>query len=182
MLHIMFVRSSAVNRAASNGAYASIRRTSMGFLGICGNGKGVCHLTIKDSRSSVLQELRSHHKLHNETNVFMEKWCDRIASYIDGERNSVGKVPLNLSGTSFQRRVWNEIASIPPGTTISYLELARRVRSSAYARAVARACGDNPVPVLIPCHRVISSSGGLGGFGLGLDKKRMLLRHEGIDV
>ena len=90
-------------------------------------------------------------------------------------------LPLAAAGTTFQRRVWQEIAAIPTGHTTSYGELAKAVKSAP--RAVGGACGANPYPVVVPCHRVIAAGGGLGGFarqrgGLLLDIKSWLLEHE----
>ena len=91
-------------------------------------------------------------------------------------------LPLRPSGTTFQRRVWAEIAAIPCGTTRSYGQLAKNLKNAP--RAVGQACGANPFPLVVPCHRVIASDGGLGGFdrhggGFLLDVKRWLLHHEG---
>lgn len=87
-------------------------------------------------------------------------------------------VPLSLTGTPFQRRVWEELRRIPYGTTISYGELARRVGNPAASRAVGSANGKNPISIIVPCHRVIASDGSLGGFGGGLDRKEWLLSLE----
>lgn len=91
-------------------------------------------------------------------------------------------LPLRPSGTTFQRRVWSQIATIPSGETNSYGQLAKTLNNGP--RAVGQACGANPFPVVVPCHRVIASGGGLGGFarergGFLLDVKRWLLKHEG---
>ena len=91
-------------------------------------------------------------------------------------------LPLRPSGTAFQRRVWGEIAAIPPGETLTYGEVAKNLRNTS--RAVGQACGANPFPLVVPCHRVVASAGGLGGFarhggGFLLDIKRWLLKHEG---
>ena len=88
-------------------------------------------------------------------------------------------VPLAPNGTDFQRRVWNALREIPFGTTISYAALARRVSNAAAVRAVGAANGRNPIPIIVPCHRVIGSDGSLTGFGGGLPRKQWLLRHEG---
>jgi len=90
-------------------------------------------------------------------------------------------LPLAVTGTPFQRKVWREIVAIPPGHTTSYGELAKAIKSAP--RAVGGACGANPYPLVVPCHRVIAADGGLGGFarqrdGLLLDIKSWLLEHE----
>jgi len=88
-------------------------------------------------------------------------------------------LPLDLSGTPFQLEVWEALRQIPYGSTISYGELARRVRSPNGSRAVGAANGRNPVVVVVPCHRVIGANGDLTGFGGGMERKRWLLEHEG---
>ena len=101
----------------------------------------------------------------------------QIREYFAGARTTFD-LPLDLGGTPFQQKVWLELATIPFGTTISYGEQARRIGRPQAARAVGAANGRNPVPVVLPCHRVIGSGGALTGFGGGLDTKRTLLRHE----
>jgi methylated-DNA-[protein]-cysteine S-methyltransferase len=101
----------------------------------------------------------------------------QIREYFAGTRTAFD-LPLDLGGTPFQQKVWRELGSIPFGTTISYGEQARRIGRPQAARAVGAANGRNPVPVVLPCHRVIGSAGALTGFGGGLDTKRTLLRHE----
>jgi O-6-methylguanine DNA methyltransferase len=94
-------------------------------------------------------------------------------------RNPEALPPLDLSGgTAFQRQVWNQLRKLRSGETSSYGELARRIGKPGAARAVGGACGANPVPVLVPCHRVLASDGGLGGFSGGLKWKRLLLARE----
>ena len=89
--------------------------------------------------------------------------------------------PLDLSaGTAFQQAVWGALRRIPAGTTRTYADIARTVRSPRASRAVGQACGANPIPLLVPCHRVVASGGRLGGFSGGLEWKRRLLAREGI--
>ena len=99
--------------------------------------------------------------------------------------NFVFGLPLKPAGTTFQRRVWEQIASIPLGRTLTYGDVARTLNNAP--RAVGQACGANPYPVVVPCHRVVATGGGLGGFnrergGFLLDVKRWLLRHEGHPI
>lgn len=104
----------------------------------------------------------------------------QIGAYLSDPASAFG-LPLRPSGTSFQRRVWAEIESIPPGQVRSYGDLARRLHNAP--RAVGQACGANPFPLVVPCHRVVASGGALGGFagqtgGFLIDVKRWLLQHE----
>lgn len=85
---------------------------------------------------------------------------------------------FSLEGTPFQKKIWQALTTIPWGDTVSYAQLARRVRRPKAVRAVARAVGQNPVAILLPCHRVVGSDGSLTGYAYGLKKKKWLLSHE----
>jgi methylated-DNA-[protein]-cysteine S-methyltransferase len=105
----------------------------------------------------------------------------QLEEYFAGRRRNFD-LPLELDGTDFQRSVWRELGEIPYGETVSYAELAIMVgRPQAY-RAVGQANGANPIPIVLPCHRVLASGGGIGGYGGGLVMKRQLLTLEGVDV
>ena len=101
----------------------------------------------------------------------------QIDEYFAGERREFD-LPLAVTGTEFQRRVWSELRRIPFGETISYSELAARIGRPSASRAVGTANGRNPLPVVVPCHRVIGSDGRLTGFGGGLPTKQALLDLE----
>lgn len=102
----------------------------------------------------------------------------QLAEYFAAGRRQFD-LPLAADGTEFQRAVWRVLATIPYGATISYAELARRVGNARASRAVGLANGANPLPIVVPCHRVIGSDGSLTGFGGGLELKRKLLALEG---
>jgi len=119
-------------------------------------------------------------KAFSPRNRLAERTCVQIERYIDDSRYRFD-LPLARGGTAFQRRVWGRIAAIEPGRTRSYGELAHELGSAA--RAVGQACGANPLPLVVPCHRVLAASG-IGGFahrnsGFHLAVKRWLLAHEG---
>jgi len=101
----------------------------------------------------------------------------QLAEYFAGERTEFD-LPLAAAGTPFQRRVWSALCDIPYGETISYGELARRIGQPTASRAVGLANGRNPISIVVPCHRVIGSSGKLIGYGGGLDRKQKLLELE----
>jgi len=105
----------------------------------------------------------------------------QLQAYFAGERCDFS-VPLSPKGTEFQRRVWHELERIPYGRTISYGELAKRVGNPNASRAVGAANGANPLPIVVPCHRVIGANGTLTGFGAGIDVKAKLLEIEGVPV
>jgi methylated-DNA-[protein]-cysteine S-methyltransferase len=105
--------------------------------------------------------------------------CAQLTEYFNEIRTSFD-LPLETTGTPFQRHVWKTLAEIPYGHTITYAQLARMVGRPSAFRAVGQANGANPIPIILPCHRVLASGGGLGGFGGGLELKRTLLTHEGV--
>jgi len=102
-----------------------------------------------------------------------------LTAYFNGTPTDFAALTLDPRGTPFQLRVWQELRRIPWGQTISYGELARRLGQPKACRAVGQANGLNPIPLIIPCHRVINADGSLGGYSSGPDRKRWLLRHEG---
>jgi methylated-DNA-[protein]-cysteine S-methyltransferase len=103
-----------------------------------------------------------------------------LRAYLDGDLRALKKVRVDPHGTDFQRRVWAALQLIPPGETRSYADLARQLGSPRAVRAVGAANGQNPISVVIPCHRVIRSDGQLCGYAGGLPRKRWLLDHEGV--
>ena len=105
---------------------------------------------------------------------------DRLRRYFDGDIAVLDDIAVDPVGTPFQRRVWTALRDVRAGTTTSYSELARRIGTPNAVRAVGAANGANPIPIVIPCHRVIGADGRLVGYGGGLDRKRWLLAHEGV--
>ena len=115
------------------------------------------------------------------TNALAREAASQLKTYF-ADADFVIELPLRPSGTAFQRRVWDQISAIPNHQTRTYGELAKALKNAP--RAVGQACGANPFPLVVPCHRVVATGGGLGGFarqrgGFLLDVKRWLLAHEG---
>jgi methylated-DNA-[protein]-cysteine S-methyltransferase len=106
-----------------------------------------------------------------------------LAAYLSGEFGALGGVPVDLEGTDFQRRVWRLLTTLAPGETTTYGAIAVELGlGRGGARAVGTAVGANPVALVVPCHRVLGVGGALTGFAWGLDRKRWLLRHEGVPL
>lgn len=101
----------------------------------------------------------------------------QLGEYFQGKRK-VFSVPVDLRGTEFQKKVWKALAGVPFGKTESYGDIAKRIRRPKAARAVGAACGANPIPIIIPCHRIIGKGGSLTGFGGGVEMKKKLLKLE----
>ena len=101
-----------------------------------------------------------------------------LHAYFDGDVHALDGIAVQQKGGPFLSRCWELLREIPPGETISYGELARRIGQPSAARAVGLANGSNPLPIVVPCHRVIGADGSLTGFGGGIERKRWLLAHE----
>lgn len=151
----------------------------LGQLLLAATERGVCHVRFGDKESELEREV--HHEFAfaalRRDPVALKVWCEMLVSYIDGH-SPLLELPLDVSGSRFQKRVWDALRRIPRGETRSYGRVARELGVAAGARAVAQACAANPVAVAIPCHRVIRSDGGLGGYHWGLERKRILLAAE----
>ena len=105
-----------------------------------------------------------------------------LSGYFDGDLGQLSGIAWRIAGTPFQQKVWNALAQIPAGTTMSYGALAARIDTPRAIRAVGHANGSNPISVVLPCHRLIGADGSLVKYGGGLERKRWLLRHEGVAV
>jgi methylated-DNA-[protein]-cysteine S-methyltransferase len=103
-----------------------------------------------------------------------------LSGYFKGDLDRLGSIKWQVAGTPFQRKVWNALPAIPPGTTMSYGALATRLDMPRAIRAVGHANGSNPLSVVVPCHRLIGANGSLVKYGGGLERKRWLLAHEGV--
>jgi methylated-DNA-[protein]-cysteine S-methyltransferase len=105
-----------------------------------------------------------------------------LSHYFDGDLRQLSGIAWRIAGTPFQQKVWNALTQIPAGTTMSYGALAARIDTPKAIRAVGHANGSNPISVVLPCHRLIGADGSLVKYGGGLERKRWLLRHEGVAV
>jgi methylated-DNA-[protein]-cysteine S-methyltransferase len=141
--------------------------TPIGTLGLVGSDAGLSRV------------LWSAQGLPGETSAVLDDAAAQLHAYFAGDLIEFD-LPLDLDGTEFQRQCWLALATIPYGQTVSYGEQARRLGLGPdAARAVGAANGQNPLPLVLPCHRVIGADGSLTGFGGGLHLKRFLLEHEG---
>jgi AraC family transcriptional regulator of adaptative response/methylated-DNA-[protein]-cysteine methyltransferase len=163
----------------------SIVPCSLGHLLVAGTAKGVCMVAVGDSGSSMVAALKKEYpraRLVRQPNK-VSTWVQAIVEYIQGKGDGrMRQLPLEIQATAFQRRVWNELRSIPTGSTRSYSEVAERLGQPRAVRAVARACATNPVALVIPCHRVVGKDGSLTGYRWGVERKEALLRIEETSV
>jgi methylated-DNA-[protein]-cysteine S-methyltransferase len=113
---------------------------------------------------------------HRETDMLGQVRA-QLEEYFAGTRETF-EIPLEPEGTPFQREVWTALVAIPPGTTATYGEIAQQIGRPQAARAVGAANGGNPISIVIPCHRLVGASGGLTGYGWGIERKQWLIDHE----
>jgi methylated-DNA-[protein]-cysteine S-methyltransferase len=140
-------------------------------------------LDWEDHESRMRRLLELHHGKHllrlqprsSDSGV-----CIALQDYFSGDLRAIDQIRVQTEGTAFQRRVWATLRTIPPGSTVTYGLLAARLRRPDAVRAVGGANGANPIPIVVPCHRVIGADGSLTGYGSGLHRKRWLLEHEGV--
>lgn len=152
----------------------------VGVLVAGATDRGLCLLEFRDREILETQIAKVRARVgptESGLHPLLEQVKQELEEYFGGGRKSFS-VPLVYPGTPFQSRVWNALRKIPFGTTISYEELAHRVGSPAGQRAAGHANGQNPIAIIIPCHRVINKDGKLGGYGGGLWRKRILLELE----
>lgn len=154
----------------------------LGTLRVAATEIGVVKISFPGGPRSDFVAWLAHHVCGAErvaTLPALEEALAELRGFFDGRLREF-KVERDLRGTEFQIRVWRKLAEIPYGETWTYGELARRVGRPGASRAVGAANGANPLPLILPCHRVVASGGKLGGFGGGLDAKRRLLAFERI--
>ena len=161
---------------------AIVFKSQWGWMGISETTKGIDAVVLpKASRQAVLSELRlsDAELLGDWMSPRLRKAQTQLTGYLTGVRRSFD-LPLDLSrGTSFQRKVWRTLRRVSYGRLRSYRWVAVRVGGRQYARAVGNAVGANPMPIVIPCHRIVAHDASLGGFSGGLPTKRKLLTLEG---
>jgi AraC family transcriptional regulator of adaptative response/methylated-DNA-[protein]-cysteine methyltransferase len=167
----------------NGGSHAAIRYTTaecyLGRVLLAATVRGVCALSLADTDAALTRYLQREFPVAR-----IERDDAGLAAFLaELLRHLAGAVPhpdlpLDIRGTAFQRRVWEELRRIPYGETRSYQEVARAIGKPRATRAVARACATNPAVLVIPCHRVIGSDGSLRGYGCGVDRKKKLLEAE----
>lgn len=154
--------------------------SGIGKIFIASTEKGVCRISLLNAEQ-FFQWLSKHFDNVKENESMNADAIIELNEYFKGELRAFS-VKVDLKGTEFQKRVWREVKKIPFGKTCSYKEIARRVGNVRVVRAVGSANKSNPIPIIIPCHRVIASNGELGGFTPDIELKKRLLRLEGIKI
>lgn len=146
----------------------------VGVLTVFSSGKGICKIEFENEKFPL-------EDFEEGTDFYIEECIKELDLYFQ-KRLKNFDVKLDLQGTKFQMAVWEETLKIPYGSVVTYGEIARRIGKPKAARAVGQALNKNPIPIIIPCHRVIGSDGNLTGFGGGIEIKKFLLKHEGVKI
>ena len=154
--------------------------SALGSVLVAATDKGVCAVSLRESDAGTEEHLRARFPKAEITrdDVGLRPALDTVQERIDG-RSLDKALPLDLQGTDFQREVWDQLLAIPAGSTRTYLDVAQAINRPKATRAVAQACGANPVAVVVPCHRVVMSDGSIGGYSGLPGVKKALLEAEG---
>jgi len=157
----------------------SLTDSPLGVLLLAATGKGLCTVRLGKSRKLLERELKKEFAAAElrPLDKKLRVWTQALIDYLSGTR-SWPLLPYDIRATAFQRRVWEWLRTIPAGTTYSYSEAARAIGKPSAARAVARACASNPAALVIPCHRIIPKTGGIGGYRWHPSRKEKLLKLE----
>jgi AraC family transcriptional regulator of adaptative response/methylated-DNA-[protein]-cysteine methyltransferase len=168
-------------KAASPSLRIAIGNSSLGLILVAASSKGVSVIEIGDDRAALMRDLRQRFPAAqlNDPDAQTNSLLSRVIANIESPAQAV-EIPIDIAGTAFQQKVWRALRNIPRGSTTTYAELASAIGHPSAARAVGTACGANPVAVVIPCHRVITSDGRISGYRWGVERKRLLLEREAI--
>jgi AraC family transcriptional regulator, regulatory protein of adaptative response / methylated-DNA-[protein]-cysteine methyltransferase len=159
----------------------TILETELGLALVAATERGLCSIALGDDPARLEAELRGEFpkaeisRVQDGRDEFLAPRVQQVASLLRGQS---GKLDIELIGTAFQQRVWEALMKIPRGQTLSYAQLAQSLGRPTAARAVARACAQNRLAVIVPCHRIIRGDGSLGGYRWGLPLKDELLQRE----
>lgn len=157
--------------------------TPVGVVYVVSDGEALCAVDYQGCESRMHTLLaRRYPEYALRPSRDPQGFSGRIRAYVAGDFAAVQHLPVSTGGTPFQRHVWTALRKIPHGVTRSYGEIARAIGAPTAVRAVGAANGQNPVAIVIPCHRVIGSNASLTGYAGGMERKRWLLAHEGVAI
>jgi AraC family transcriptional regulator of adaptative response/methylated-DNA-[protein]-cysteine methyltransferase len=160
----------------------AVGQCSLGSILVAQSAKGVCAILLGDDPDALVRDLQDRFPRATLVggDVAFEQTVARVIGFVEDPTRGLN-LPLDVRGTVFQQRVWAALRQIPVGSTVSYAEIASRIGAPNGARAIAGACGANPLAVAIPCHRVVRTDGSLSGYRWGVQRKKALLAREGWD-
>ncbi|MEX5550836.1 bifunctional DNA-binding transcriptional regulator/O6-methylguanine-DNA methyltransferase Ada [Pseudomonas pergaminensis] len=163
----------------NNAILFAVGQCSLGAILVAQSARGVCAILLGDDPDQLVRDLQD--QFPKAELVGADQRFEQLVAQVVGliEAPALGlNLPLDLRGTAFQERVWQALRDIPPGSTASYAQIAKRIGAPTSFRAVAQACGANSLAVAIPCHRVVRSNGELSGYRWGVERKQQLLARE----
>jgi len=157
----------------------AIGQCSLGAILVARSDRGVCAILMGDDPDALARDLQDRFPQATLVgdDVEFEQWVARVIGFVEAPGLGLD-LPLDVRGTAFQQRVWQALRTIPPGKTVTYSDIARRIGAPSATRAVAQACASNLLAVAIPCHRVVRRDGELSGYRWGVERKRALLASE----
>src|SRR5271157_445645 len=153
--------------------------SSLGRLLVAATALGICAVSFADEDARLTALIKSEYPAADiqRDDILLKRWVNAILAYLDGSQPHLD-LPLDVQATAFQLRVWEELRRIPYGETRTYAQVAHAIGQPSAVRAVGHACATNPAALVTPCHRVVRSDGGLGGYRWGLERKQTLLARE----
>lgn len=152
----------------------------LGYVLAAATERGICAILLGDQPRALVAELEQTfpNAVWDTPGRNFDVLLRGVIDLVETPARSAATLPLDIRGTAFQQRVWNALRCVPPGTTISYAELARRIGSPKAIRAVGSACAANTLAVAVPCHRAVRADGSLSGYRWGIERKRALIANE----
>jgi methylated-DNA-[protein]-cysteine S-methyltransferase len=171
-------------RAVSTKVYCTSFESKIGRIYVASTDRGVCKISVpREARKDFFDWLKKHFDVDSiiDNRSKNKDVVDQLNRYFNGKLAKF-TLPVDLIGTPFQLRVWKELTRIPYGVTSTYKHVSRKVSAPKGSQAVGRAAGQNPLPIIVPCHRVLGANGAMVGYSCGVKTKELLLRLEGAII
>ena len=157
----------------------AVKECSLGSVLVAASDKGICAIFLGDDPAALARELRNRFPKARlvDGEATLGPWVAEVVGLVEQPALSLA-LPLDIHGTAFQMRVWKALREVPPGSTASYSDIARRIGQPTAVRAVAQACAANPIAIAVPCHRIVRTDQSLSGYRGGVERKAELLKRE----
>lgn len=164
---------------ADTDIHFAVGECSLGSILVAKSDRGICAILLGDEPDALTRDLQDRfpHANFIGGDTEFEQFVSKVVGFVEAPALGLD-LPLDIRGTAFQQRVWQALQKIPLGSTASYTDIAKCIGLPKSVRAVAQACGANPLAVAIPCHRVVRHDGALSGYRWGVERKRTLLERE----
>jgi len=157
--------------------------SAMGTILLVSDGNCLCALDYAGYENRMMKLLWRHYpRFQLRPTIDPQGFSSQIRAYLAGDIDCINGIPVSTGGTVFQQRVWSALRAIPPGTVLTYGELAAKLGKPTAYRAVGMTNALNPIAIVVPCHRLVGANGALTGYAGGLERKQWLLQHEGVTL